>query len=294
VPPRPSPQTDRVIAVIHTIAVAGPLSLSDLARRVDVNKSTMYSLLSALTRSGWLVRHPDQKTFHLGPELIALGRIAGEQLPVLELARPAMLELVDEFKVTARIFRRLGASSVLVDAVIRDEGAVPLRGLQYPIRAPFGAIFAAWDSRDEVDEWCNNRIARDDPARRAALQEHLAAIRLRGYLIRVSTSTGLDDDRDDSLGPTRDDDDDPLALTRDAQIGMMLIDDPVAGRQYQVHDIAGAVRDRTERSILAIQLGPFPEAMDGSEVLFIARSLSERLSPIMVALGTDRSNPARP
>jgi DNA-binding IclR family transcriptional regulator len=48
---RPSPQTNRVVALVEILA-ARPneaLTLADVTRRLGVNKSTCYSMLQALT-----------------------------------------------------------------------------------------------------------------------------------------------------------------------------------------------------------------------------------------------------
>ena len=66
---RPSPQTNRVVALVEILS-ARPneaLTLADVTRRLGVNKSTCYSMLQALTEVGWLLRDPFHKTYRLGP-----------------------------------------------------------------------------------------------------------------------------------------------------------------------------------------------------------------------------------
>jgi DNA-binding IclR family transcriptional regulator len=100
---RPSPQTDRIVAVINFLAVdsAGGATLSEIARRLRVSKATCYPMLAALTDTGFLSRHPTRKTFHLGPALIAAGRAAAERNPLLAEAREAMIQLGDDLELTA-------------------------------------------------------------------------------------------------------------------------------------------------------------------------------------------------
>lgn len=43
---------------LNAIAVAGPQSGADLARRADVRPQTMASMLAGLSDAGWLERHP--------------------------------------------------------------------------------------------------------------------------------------------------------------------------------------------------------------------------------------------
>jgi DNA-binding IclR family transcriptional regulator len=92
---RPSPQTNRVVALVEILA-ARPneaLTLADVTRRLGVNKSTCYSMLQALTEVGWLLRDPFHKTYRLGPALVAVGRAASSGFPALDFVRPAMIEL---------------------------------------------------------------------------------------------------------------------------------------------------------------------------------------------------------
>ena len=92
---RPSPQTNRVVALVEILS-ARPnesLTLAELTRRLGVNKSTCYSMLQALTEVGWLLRDPFHKTYRLGPALVAVGRAASSGFPALDFVRPAMIEL---------------------------------------------------------------------------------------------------------------------------------------------------------------------------------------------------------
>ena len=69
---RPAPGADRVVRVLDFLA-AHPddrFTLSELARRLELNKATAHALLVTLTDSGYLLRHPTDMTYSLGPALI--------------------------------------------------------------------------------------------------------------------------------------------------------------------------------------------------------------------------------
>ena len=95
---RPSPAVERTTAILDFLAAHPnePWTLSELARRLDLNKATAHSLLSALTDAGYLVRHPIRKDYALGPALIGVGRAALSQYPVVDFARPEMRRLADD------------------------------------------------------------------------------------------------------------------------------------------------------------------------------------------------------
>ncbi|MDQ1374283.1 MAG: hypothetical protein QOJ09_1621, partial [Actinomycetota bacterium] len=85
----------RAIGVLDFLA-AHPgegFTLSELARRLDLNKATAHALLATLTDAGYLLRHPTRLTFQLGPALIALGASAQGQFEAADFAREEMRAL---------------------------------------------------------------------------------------------------------------------------------------------------------------------------------------------------------
>ena len=78
---RAAPSADRTVALLDFLA-AHPderFGLSDLARRLDINKATAHALTAALTNAGYLLRHPVDKRYSLGPALIAIGNAAASR-----------------------------------------------------------------------------------------------------------------------------------------------------------------------------------------------------------------------
>lgn len=184
---RPSPQTERVVAVARLLA-AHPdegFTISEIARRLRLNKATCYPMVGALADAGWLVRDPRTKAFRLGPELITIGEAAGRSLPAVQLARPAMVELATELGVTCAAFTCDGGVATLADQVWDVRSTVqPLRvGLWAPVRAPFGAVFIAWSEQGEIDQWLEGIDERIAPRYRTALD----AIRARGFVVELRT-----------------------------------------------------------------------------------------------------------
>src|SRR5690606_18996047 len=82
---RRSPPTERVVAVIDLLA-AHPdrrFTLTEIITQLAITKATCFSLLRTRTRAGYLVRHPD-KTYGLGPALVAVGRAAQKSFSPLD------------------------------------------------------------------------------------------------------------------------------------------------------------------------------------------------------------------
>ena len=182
---RPSPQTNRVVALVEILS-ARPnesLTLAEVTRRLGVNKSTCYSMLQALTEVGWLLRDPFHKTYRLGPALVAVGRAASSGFPALDFVRPAMIELsrgVGSHCVALAV----AAEHVTVVDQVRDVRAVgaPIGHGYIPLRPPFGAAVAAWSPPEVAQRWLS--LAPPGTADRYAAA--LEVVRRRGFVVELA------------------------------------------------------------------------------------------------------------
>jgi DNA-binding IclR family transcriptional regulator len=190
--PRPSPQTERVIAVVDLLATypGEDFTLAELARRLGVSKPTCYPMLATLTRAGWLLRHPTRKTYRLGPALVPAGRAAATGTPVLDLARPRMASLAESSGLTCMGLAPSAEDLVVVELVRPPGpaggpgGAFGLRlGDTIPPRPPFGAVLVAWHGDAAVEAWLRAGGATGE--RRRRYEADLAAVRRRGYAVEL-------------------------------------------------------------------------------------------------------------
>ncbi|MFO8166204.1 MAG: IclR family transcriptional regulator [Thermodesulfobacteriota bacterium] len=83
------------------------LGVSEIARGLNMAKSTVHGMTSALEEMGAVMRDPQTKRYRLGFTLFELGRLAYSQIDLKALARPIMEELME--KTQASVF--LGTSS---------------------------------------------------------------------------------------------------------------------------------------------------------------------------------------
>lgn len=187
---RPAPGADRSVAVLELLARHPDerFTLSEVARRCGLNKATAHALLSALTRCGVLLRHPDEKRYSLGPRLVVIGEAARRGYTAADFARPVLAELTAETGLWARAWRVTGDH---IDCVAQaGEPADPPVGApaHVPLVPPYGASFMAWTDTPTVEAW----LAR---ARASSLVpraiESLAAIRARGFGVTVASPEGL-------------------------------------------------------------------------------------------------------
>src|SRR3954454_10850757 len=117
-------------------SAAGPLVLTDLARRTDLNASTTYRILQTLCTEGLLQREPDGERYLIGPVLAALGRAAITGSGMLD-SLSVLRDLVVDTHESASLGARHGDEVVVR---LRVESHEPLRfdrppGVHVPLHA---------------------------------------------------------------------------------------------------------------------------------------------------------------
>ena len=121
------------LGVLDALAAAPELSLSELARRVGVAKSTAHRTCAVLTAAGLLTRTPAGK-YRLGLRLIEYGHLATARSPVGEHGLPLLVELRAALGETVQIGVPAGADVVYVERV---EG---VRALRYSTATTRGVV----------------------------------------------------------------------------------------------------------------------------------------------------------
>ncbi len=111
------------LGVLDALAASPELSLSELARRVGVAKSTAHRTCAVLTGAGLLTR-TDAGKYRLGLKLIEYGQMATARSAVGEHALPLLVELRNALGETVQIGVPSGPDVVYVERV---EGHRALR-----------------------------------------------------------------------------------------------------------------------------------------------------------------------
>ncbi len=166
----------------------------ELARRVGLNKTTVFRLLGALEREGLVARNPSTDGYRLGPEAIALGARALATLDLRTEAREELEALARTTGETATLEVLAGSEVLILDEVAgpRVVGASPSVGTRWPVHATStGKILLAWAEERRADLFERAELA--EPARctpstissRAELEAELEEVRRRGFAIAV-------------------------------------------------------------------------------------------------------------
>jgi DNA-binding IclR family transcriptional regulator len=182
---RPAPAVDRAVDVLDFLAdnPRDTFSLSELARRLELNKASAHATLNALVDRGYLLRHPVRKDYRLGPRLIAVGEAAREQYPVVEFARDELRRLSEDVGTECVASAPIGDEMVIVDQAgpVRPIGLSVAVGHRFPLVPPMGTIFMAWSSPAEIDEWLRRVGPGVGEAELERYRGALATVRERGY-----------------------------------------------------------------------------------------------------------------
>jgi DNA-binding IclR family transcriptional regulator len=142
------------VAVLELLATHPDqrFTLSEVARRCQLNKATAHALLNALSDRGVLLRHPQEKRYSLGPRLIAIGEAARHGYTAVDFAPAVLSSLAGNTGLWARAWRVVGEHVVAVASAggPASRSASPARR---PLVPPAGATFMAWSDGPSVEAW---------------------------------------------------------------------------------------------------------------------------------------------
>jgi len=169
------------------------LSLVELARGVGMTRSAAYRLVYTLAELGFLVRHPERKSYRLGPRVLSLGFAYLASQELAEMARPHLEALRDRTDCSAHL-AVLDGTEIVYIARFADKKALTSRitvGTRFPAHATsMGRAILAQLTAEEVrrryDGRTLARFSTTTPTTLKALQGVLEADRARGYVLSRS------------------------------------------------------------------------------------------------------------
>lgn len=282
---RPAPAVDRVVGVLELLAAHPdrPLTLSELCRQLGMSKATAHALLAALTNAGFLVRHPRDKTYRLGPGLFAVANAAAGHRPdLVDYAADEMAAVADELGV------QCVATAVVGDeiALLRVAGtARPLSvhvqaGQRVPLAPPVGTVFLAWSSEQTIDRWLLRLGPDATPAELAHYRQALGSVRRRGYALSLESDVHLELERAMTNGEHPVDE-----LVDELGHQEYLLTDLHPEGSYHLSLIAAPVFDHEGRVAMALSLFDLPFELDADRVVGFARRLVGAAHTVTVATG---------
>lgn len=160
---------------------APELSASELLKRVDLSRPTLYRLLYTLEEHGFLVSFGEPQRFRLGPSAARLAYVWKGTLDLKAVAEPVLQRLWEETKETVALFVPQGNMRLCIAELPSPQPLNFKRGVGYTERIARGAsgraILAFADATPEELRAYLQGIDVD----LKKFQVDLAATRARGY-----------------------------------------------------------------------------------------------------------------
>jgi DNA-binding IclR family transcriptional regulator len=293
-----SQPTARALAILDLL-MANPqqaFGLTEMTRRLNLNKATCHAILTTMANYGFLVQHPKTKAYRLGPSIIAAGHAAFAQFPVLEYARPELESLQNELDVG---FAVTGRSKLHMVLLALYGQASPLigphqLGLRLPNTAPVAACFTAFSPAKQLEAWLTRAHESRDGYNEKMdqkLRVSVIAIRARGYEVTLKTRAEAELTRE--LGRIHNSwsltelEDAANKYQHDLCDEYFHLDrvDPKA--RYEISTIAVPVFVYKEVPVMCFVAGSFDKPVSGAQVEEIAARMKESANRI-TALASGR------
>lgn len=289
--PRPSPQTDRVVAIVEHLAHRPDgATLTELASALGADRSALVHVLAALTTSGMLFREPDDRRYHLGPALVRPGQVAATRYGDLAVVRAEMATLADRLDLPCLSFVPEQDHGRLVQYVWprgSTPPAIPV-GETLPTVPPLGMLFVAWGSDADFDAW----LALDpapDAERHDRYREQRLAIRRLGFVVEARPATMEDRVFEELI-------DDRTSPRRDGKLLRLLADHGrdehiltelggAPGALHPVHVIGAPTFDASGAATSSISVIGFAEPVPTDDVLRIGAEVRAAADRTTAALG---------
>jgi DNA-binding IclR family transcriptional regulator len=166
------------------------LGVNEIARLVQLHKSTVSRLCATLEQTGYLERDASSGKFHLGARLYQLVGAGASGLDLRGAARPILQALADSTGETANLAALQGPDLVIVEVVeghhlMRMQGRFGQRQLFHA--SALGLAILASLPQERVDALLGRKPLPGLTARtivdRRALRQQLGEVRARGYSV---------------------------------------------------------------------------------------------------------------
>lgn len=105
---------DRLFHTLELLAAEGPLALSDLTSRLNLNKSTVHRLLSSLIYMGYVRQYQDTQKYDLTLKLLSMSNHFLERTDDLDIIKPFLKQLCHETGETVHLVQLEGTDAVYI------------------------------------------------------------------------------------------------------------------------------------------------------------------------------------
>ncbi len=187
----PVQSVDRAVAILEILARDGEAGVTEVARELDVHKSTASRLLAALDRRELVTQDTARGKFRLGVGIVRLAGAASRKLDVVQESRPVCRALAQEVGETVNLAILSGRDALYLDQVAGPAALSPHNwaGQRIPLHATSdGKVLLAYLPEAELTACLAPPLARFTDRTITAVAEFgdlLAEVRRRGVATAV-------------------------------------------------------------------------------------------------------------
>jgi len=157
---------DRALEILRLLGSEPEMRVTDLARRLEVHKSTVFRLLSTLQEHGLVEQNPTTEKYRLGYGLVRLAGAVVAELDLARASRSVLQELATRTGETVNLAILQGDQVVNIDQIAAPNLVVNVNwvGKQTPLHATSnGKVLLAYLSEDERRRLLDRSLPRLTP-----------------------------------------------------------------------------------------------------------------------------------
>src|SRR5712691_10697566 len=187
----PVQSVDRAVAILEILARDGEAGVTEVARELDVHKSTASRLLAALDRRELVTQDATRGKFRLGVGIVRLAGAASARLDVLQESRAVCRMLAHAVGETVNLAILSGCDALYLDQAAGPAALSPHNwaGQRIPLHATSdGKVLLAYLPAAQLKECLAPPLARFTDRTITAVAEFpqlLAEVRRRGFATAV-------------------------------------------------------------------------------------------------------------
>jgi DNA-binding IclR family transcriptional regulator len=189
---------DRAVTILEILARDGEAGVTEVARELEVHKSTVSRLLAALGRRELVAQDAARGKFRLGIGIVRLAGAVGRTLDPVQESRPVCRALATEVGETVNLVILSGRDALYLDQVAGPAALSPHNwaGKRIPLHATSdGKVLLAYLPEDKLAGCLTPPLRRFTDRTITTLDEFpgvLAEVRQRGFATAVDElETGL-------------------------------------------------------------------------------------------------------
>lgn len=181
--------TGRIFYILETLSKTKSMKLERISEATNIPKVTALRLLSSLTKTGYIIKNPDD-TYSLTLKMFSVGSRALDWTDIIEKSRPIADKLRDELGETVHMGILEDSKAVYI---LKEESSQKVRmysrvGVSIPLYCSgLGKCLLAYQNNDFIDEYIKNnkfiRYTTNTIVSPEKLKIELDEIRQKGYSI---------------------------------------------------------------------------------------------------------------